>query len=393
VVRGLARVLASSADAARYLALRFDLLREFADPNAADLEKRAEKLGESAPVFGDDLEEFLDSLRLFRRDETLLAAVLDLAGLVPFEKVSSFLSVLAEVVIERALAAAHAGSESPTSSLAVLGMGKLAGRELNYHSDLDLIFLLEGDASEILSASRISQRLIHYLSTPTGAGTAYAVDARLRPSGRQGMLVTTFEAYASYQLERAQTWEHLALVQCRAVAGNLGPGASLLGRVQREVRSRGLRPWSTVGDLRARIAAERTQETAGQVPIKTGEGGLMDVAFLAAGAQLERGGRTELLPFPSVAAMLSSVVRGGTVDAVIDAYHLLRRVAARARWVAGRATESLRTSPDTLGTVAELLEPGLDTVKLLEQIRTAREHVRAACESVLTADTITALES
>src|SRR3990172_3379766 len=103
-------------------------------------------------------------------------------------------------------------------------MGKLAGREFTYHSDLDLVFLHPGDASELAAASRVGQRLVGQLTTMTGAGVAYTVDARLRPSGHQGALVTTFEGFEHYQLEQAQTWEHLALLRSRVIAGDGGRG-------------------------------------------------------------------------------------------------------------------------------------------------------------------------
>ena len=122
-----------------------------------------------------------------------------------------------------------------TPSFAVIGMGKLAGMEFTYHSDLDLIFLTEGGAEAVHEASRIGQRLISYLATMTGAGVAYSVDTRLRPSGRQGTLVTTFSAFERYQCERAQTWEHLAMLRARPVAGATESAQATLDRVRESV--------------------------------------------------------------------------------------------------------------------------------------------------------------
>ena len=84
-------------------------------------------------------------------------------------------------------------------------MGKLGGREFTYHSDLDLIFLHGDGVEAVPGASRVAQRLISYVTTMTGAGMAYAVDSRLRPSGKQGMLVTSFDGFIAYQSEAAAT--------------------------------------------------------------------------------------------------------------------------------------------------------------------------------------------
>ena len=108
---------------------------------------------------------------------------------------SEYLSIVAEATTRAALALARRELRGADhGAFAVIGMGKIAGREFTYHSDLDLIFLYGGD-TEIDRASRLGQRLISYLTTMTGAGIAYEVDTRLRPSGQQGMLVASFAGY------------------------------------------------------------------------------------------------------------------------------------------------------------------------------------------------------
>jgi glutamate-ammonia-ligase adenylyltransferase len=206
------------------------------------------------------------------------------------------------------------------------------------------------------------------------------------------MLVTSFDAYARYQREQAQVWEHLALVRARAVAGDLERAAPLLAQVQEGAREERGRPWQEVVRLRERIAAERTDETGQRVAFKTGPGGLIDVDFLAAGGQLERGAEREAPTVPSVPAMLAGAVAGPVVQGILEAYRFLRVVEARARWVAGRAVDLLPTETESLAVVAELVEPGLDPVELLERTHAARGEVREALEQVLAAGTITALE-
>ncbi len=390
---GLARLLASNAEFARYLSLRPELLPRLAEADADSLRRRRETLAAEAPRdWSGDLEGFLDALRLFRRDETAYAAHLDFAGLVPFEEVSSYLSLLAEVVVERALVAAR--DDLPGAGqleFSVLCMGKLAGRELTYHSDLDLIFLYGGDIEQVHLASRLAQRMIHYLSTPTGAGTAYTIDARLRPSGGQGTLVTSYDAYEAYQQTQAQTWEHLALMRCRALAGDRARAAALLQKLQIEVCARRMSPWSEVAELRRRVASERTAGADERLAIKTGAGGIMDVDFLAKGAQLECAAERGPPALPAVPAMLRSVVSGPRVSALLEGYHLLRALEARARWVAGRPVERLDPDPDGLAAVAELLEPGLDAAGLLTRSAAVRAQVIECCDDVIHAGTISAL--
>jgi glutamate-ammonia-ligase adenylyltransferase len=393
VLAGLARALASQPEVSGFLSHRPELLERIAAADASSLAARAREL-QSSPAVAEsgDLEAHLDALRILRREETCLAACLDLGGVVSFEEVSDFLSMLAETIAQRALELAREGL-SPSEServFSVLGMGKIAGREFSYHSDLDLIFLYQGGAEEIDTASRLGQRLIAYLTTMTGAGVAYAVDTRLRPSGQQGTLVTSFEAFERYQCDTAQTWEHLAMLRARPIAGAVPRAQQILDRVRARVLSGGGRPWKPLAQLRRRVVAERAQESGSAISLKTGPGGLMDVDFLAGGALLERG--TEDFPtLPSVAAMLRAAARGDRVDRLLADYRFLRIVEARARWVAGRAIEALDTASEGLGAVAALVEPGMAPGSLLEEIASARRGIREAYDAVIEADTIDAV--
>ncbi len=388
---GLARVAAANADAARWIAYRPRWLERYAGIGGAAgaLRERGRSLAASAPPPGGDLEELLDELRTLRRDEEHFAACLDLAGFAPFEAVSEFLSRLAESIAQRALVAAGQGIDG--GSVAVIGMGKIAGRELTYHSDLDLIFLSEDDPSRSTRAPRIAQRLIAYLATATGAGVAYRIDARLRPSGRQGALVTTAEAFERYQRERAAAWEHLALMRARAIAGDAARATPSLARIRAAVSGRGPGVWAEIVEMRARVERERGADAPGRLPFKAGRGGLMDVEFLACAALLERGASPEQIPLPSVAAMLRAHAEGKRVDALLDAYGLLRRLEARARFVAGRPVEELRTEPGALAVVAELVRPGEGGPELLERVAAARDAIRESWQRVARERSIAAL--
>jgi glutamate-ammonia-ligase adenylyltransferase len=393
VLLGLARGVASQPELAGFLSHRPQLLERIADADADALARRAAELAaEAQQEPAGDLETELDALRLRRREETALAVCCELGGSSPFEAVSEFLSILAETITARALRLARRGAGSGTPDFAVVGMGKIAGREFTHHSDLDLIFLHAGGADEVAPASRIGQRLIAYLTTMTGAGVAYAVDTRLRPSGQKGMLVTSFDGFTRYQKQTAETWEHLALLRARPIAGELAQAEAALSEVRAEVLRGGGKPWRYLADLRARVERERANEAGGRLAFKTGPGGLMDIDFLAGGGLLERGTR-RFPAFPSVAAMLACTLAEARTRRLRADYAALRVIEARARWVAGRAVEELPAEGEALARVAELVEAGVDAGALLARVRAVRERTRAAYRAVVEAGTIEALPS
>jgi glutamate-ammonia-ligase adenylyltransferase len=391
-LRGLACALASEHDAGRFLARRPRLLERIASAGPGALAARADELARHLETPAGDLELALDALRLVRREETLFAACLDLGGIASFEEVSVFLSRLAEAIVERALALARPKG-APPPALAILGMGKIAGREFTFHSDLDLIFLYEGGAEAVTAASRLAQRAIAYLTTATGAGVAYAVDTRLRPSGSQGALVTSFDAFVAYQTEQAQTWEHLALMRARAAWGEAGRAREALARARAEILARRTPAWSTVAEMKQRIESERARETPQRVAFKCGAGGLMDAEFLATGGILERGAEVGFPALPNVPALLRAACPGAAAEALLADYGSLRRLEARARFVSGRNVELLERDGEALSLVAELLH-GEDGVEpLLAEIAQTRRRVRAAFLRVLEAGRIGGIDA
>jgi glutamate-ammonia-ligase adenylyltransferase len=391
-LRGLARLVATQPEVASFLSNRPAWFERVADLAPHSLEERGAELAAcGAELSAMDLESALDALRLRRREETALAACAHLGGIAPFAAVSQYLSLLAEstacAALDLARRQVHGAPESG-DPFAVIGMGKIAGREFTYHSDLDLIFLF-GGGTAIDRASRLGQRLIAYLATMTGAGIAYAVDTRLRPSGQQGMLVASFEGYERYQTREAATWEHLAMLRARPIAGAVPAADERLRAVRARVLPHPEPPWRELADLRQRVIDERARGDDGAAAFKTGAGGLMDVDFVAGGGILERGAQP-YPELPSVAAMLAAVGGSGFGAALLADYHWLREVEACARWVAGRPVERL---PSELDAVAELALPGLDPEALREQVVAARQRIRAAYDRVVARGSIAALEA
>lgn len=189
----------------------------------------------------EDEEQRLEALRQFKQAQLLRIAAEDIAGVLPVMKVSDHLTYLAEAIIHAVLhqawsymvkrygEPAHLAQRNGLG-FAVVGYGKLGGWELGYSSDLDLVFLLDCPMNILTTGAkqidarqfylRLAQRIIHLFSTRTSSGVLYEVDARLRPSGESGMLVSTIQAFDEYQKNEAWTWEHQALIRARMIYGD-----------------------------------------------------------------------------------------------------------------------------------------------------------------------------
>jgi glutamate-ammonia-ligase adenylyltransferase len=180
-----------------------------------------------------------------------------------------------------------------SAGIAIVGYGSLGGAELGFASDLDLVFVYDGNLSQRESDgarplegsryfARVAQRVVHWLTTQTHAGRLYEVDVRLRPDGGKGLLVTSLDAFADYQRERAWIWEQQALVRARPIAGDAATmqafsalRAQLLmrGRDADEVRAQ-------VTSMRARWRSERDRSSVTRFDLKQGSGALLDIEFI-----------------------------------------------------------------------------------------------------------------
>ena len=243
-----------------------------------------------------DDEARLDGLRQFQQGQMLRVAAAEISGALPLMRVSDHLSWIAEATLVQALECSRQdmverhGELPPDAGLAIVAYGKLGGIELNYGSDLDLVFLHRGqgesDGRRSLDVTQYAirwvQRLIHWVTTQTGAGRAYEIDTRLRPSGRSGLLVTSIQAFENYQQTQAWTWEHQALCRARVVAGDPAL-AEAFTAIRRETLSRprdvdALR--SAVVDMRERLRKEWLRPEPGIFDLKQSPGGMMDLEFL-----------------------------------------------------------------------------------------------------------------
>ena len=308
-LRHLIRLCAASPMVASQLARHPLLLDELLDPatlyqpTATDA-YRDELRQYLMRIPTDDEEQQLEALRQFKQAQLLRIAAADIAETLPVMKVSDHLTWLAEAIIESVVQQAwnmmlhrygrpsHLKDENERG-FAVLGYGKLGGWELGYSSDLDLVFLHDCPLNAVTDGERsidgrqfylrLAQRVMHLFSTRTSSGILYEVDARLRPSGAAGMLVSTFDAFAEYQHQEAWTWEHQALVRARVVFGEpaLGERFSEIRRgilcLSREAG--GLQ--TEVREMREKMRTHLSNKHKGRWDIKADEGGITDIEFIA----------------------------------------------------------------------------------------------------------------
>ena len=190
--------------------------------------------------------------------------------------------------------------DGETCNFAIVGLGKLGGEEMTYHSDLDLIFIHSGHGfttgPSVTGAQeywiKIIQRLISCLSTITRTGFAYKLDTRLRPSGNAGVLVSPLDTYLNYH-DSSEPWEHQALIKARVIGGS---GSSEWFQEVKDVLHRAVYEWHPPSDLNAHInhlrlrkEKELSRESKDKRNIKEGRGGLLDVEYLTQALQLKHG--------------------------------------------------------------------------------------------------------
>ena len=230
-----------------------------------------------------DPEAKMDVLRRFKHAQTFRLAVQDLAGRWPLEALSDQLSYLADILLEHTMWQvwqAMPKIHRPIPRFAIIGYGKLGGKELAYGSDLDLVYLYDDSAPEAADIySKYARRLTTWLSGNTGAGSLYQTDLRLRPNGDSGFQAHSLEAFAKYQHENAWIWEHQALSRARFVAGS-----PEVGRKFEAIRRQILSLPREENPLRQEIAQMRSKmlptHPAREDNVKYARGGVVDVEFI-----------------------------------------------------------------------------------------------------------------
>ncbi len=341
---------------------------------AADPEDREEVVGRE--------------LRRFCAEETLRIGLHDVAGNLTVAQVALQLTDLAEVCLQRGVArivptlAARYGV--PSTSLTILGMGSLGAYEMRYGSDLDLVFLY-GDDGETSTGvghqeffSRLARKVINLFGALLEDGRLYSVDTRLRPSGEQGLLVTSHRAFERYHHEEAAAWERVALLRAR-IAFTTAPAE------EREAFERTLaaityeRPFDAgafsadLRRVRERVEAERGKVQVGSRHLRFDPGGIMDVEFLGALGQLAHGGVDPALRTTRTTVALARLIETGWPATLQADYGLLRVLAMRMRLLRDRPEDVI--GPSDFAPLARALEQ--DPARLRDDLEQAMGRVRA----------------
>ncbi len=325
----------------------------------------------------------LDALRRYQHWDLLRIGAADLAGLLDLATVTEQLSRLADNTIQVCLDMLASTLRNFPGGFTVLGMGKLGGSELNYSSDVDLLFLAAGDAEE---HERLGQRLIAALTQATTEGFLYRVDMRLRPWGRVGPLVSTVDGYLTYLERHARLWERQALLRARVVAGDEAVGTEFLRRAGPLLFSAGAEA------IRAEVhgmkqLTESHLRQAGRTwgEVKLGEGSIRDAEFVAQYLQLAHGAAHPELRTANTPDALRSLAEAGLLSpedhrVLSDGYTFLRTVEHYLQILDYTQTHTLPTNPADLRYLARRL--GFSGETAAEQFVTHYQQHSAAIRAV-----------
>jgi glutamate-ammonia-ligase adenylyltransferase len=340
------------------------------------------------------------TLRRRRRALALAVALGDLAGELGLEALTAALSDFADEAIDSALAAAlreRAPDDEPRG-LAVIALGKLGSRELNYSSDVDLLLLYDpltlprrprDDPGE--AAVRIGQRMIELLQQRTADGYVARVDLRLRPSPEATPIVLPVHAAISYYESQALPWERAAFIRARACAGDRVLGERFVGEIAPFIWRRAL-DFGAIEEIREISGRIRDHHAQGQTfgpgfDLKRGRGGIREVEFFTQVQQLIHGGRDPALRASAVLDALPALAAAGRIGdheagLLAAAYRRLREVEHRLQMIADQQTHRLPAEPDALAGVALL--DGLDgPEELIESLECHVAFVGSAFDALM----------
>ncbi len=293
-------------EVAQYPMLLEYLIQPDSNDDKFDREKIANNLKIQLDNVAGDTELELDILRLFKREQTIVIAIAELSEQITPLAVSQYLTELAEVVLHAVYQLASDALQNQyglpqctvdgvirDANFAIIGYGKLGGHEMHYQSDLDVIFLHDSAGNEQITNgkksidnsvyfARLAQKIISMTSILTSSGKLYEIDSRLRPEGASGLLVTSDHAYLQYQLNKAWTWEHQALVRARHVGGS--PRLKQIFQEMRQsilsIERDGQKLKQDITEMRAKINQSKSPTEGDQRNLKSSKGCMVDIEFM-----------------------------------------------------------------------------------------------------------------
>src|SRR6516225_4923873 len=312
------------------------------------------------------------ALRHWKNREMTRIALRELANSAALEETTLELSQLAEICVREVFT--HWNSKlrelsgSPAAEFAVLALGKLGGRELNHSSDVDLIFLYteEGELSPRVSYhqwfNRLSEKILETFSTPDPEGALFRVDLRLRPEGGAGPLARSLESMENYYAGFGETWERIALIKARGIAGSRELAYDFLRLHQPFIYPKSATPdlLEEIATIKHRIERDVVGPEKLDRDVKLGRGGIRDIEFIVQTLQLIHGARNPFLQEPSMLKALRALRELDLLprDEVLEldtAYRFLRRVEHRLQIEAEQQTHTVPDEPDPLSRLARSL--------------------------------------
>jgi len=307
------------------------------------------------------------ALRRWKNHEMTRIALRELADVADLEETTAELSQIGEICIREVFA--HWNSKlreslgSPAAEFAVLALGKLGGRELNHSSDVDLIFLYteEGEVTPRLSNhqwfNRLAEKILETFSTPDAEGTLFRVDLRLRPEGSAGPLARSLESMENYYAGFGETWERIALIKARGIAGNRELAYEFLRQHQPFIYPRSPTPalLDEIAAIKRRIEHDVAEDL--ERDVKLGRGGIREIEFVVQTLQFIHGGRQAFLQETNTLNALQALARlelipSGEVLDLDRAYRFFRRVEHRLQIEAEQQTHTVprdRSALERLG--------------------------------------------
>ncbi len=341
--------------------------------------------------------------RSLRRQELLRVASADLLGFMDVLAVCHALSSVWVAVLQATLAtvdraeAVSAGGRR--ARIAVIGMGRLGGAELGYSSDADVLFVCEpaegvADPDAVKYASRVAQSVRKLLGAPS-QDPPLQVDVDLRPEGRQGPIVRTFESYRSYYRQWAQVWEAQALLRARPIAGDEELGARFVEMIDPVRYPEGGLDTARTREIRrikARVDTERLPRGADPAThTKLGRGGLADIEWTLQLLQLRHAHDVPALRTTSTVDGLGVAVEAGLVDevdatALREAWLLATHARNATTLVRGKVSDQLPSSGRELAAVASVLRPDADPGEFLDSYRRTLRRARGVVERLFYED-------
>jgi len=340
-----------------------------------------------------EIREAAGVLRRFHQVQILLIGIRDVHRQDSLDRVLETLSGLAEASLAASESAASRltkEDESHKFRFCVLGLGRLGYHEMDYNSDLDLVFVADSEESPqgvMDSARRRAESLIHLLTAATREGSLYSVDLRLRPGGREGDLVQSRRRLLSYFRESAQTWEKMAFLKARPVAGDLSLGWEVVHAIEEEIFDAAAAETlaSEAREMKERLESTVVQGGADELNLKLAPGGILDIHFLIEYLQIRHRlrGPSDRTTLRMLATLRShGLIPDEDYPNLYSGYLFLRNLDHLARLLQDRTGDSLPSTPAGLGRLAREIGPPFSQAeegsgdRLLERLREVRARVR-----------------